>query len=77
MPTKTPVKRKTSKRPRKKKDQEDPVHAWRKEDKVNRETLEFIQAIDRYKRKTQKAFPSWTEVLDILRSLGYRKVKKK
>jgi hypothetical protein len=48
--------------------------AWRAEDMENREALEFIQAIDRFKRKTQRAFPSWSEVLKILKTLGYRKV---
>ena len=44
------------------------------EEKTNLEILEFIQAIDRFKRKTLKVFPSWSEVLEILRSLGYKKV---
>ena len=48
---------------------------WQDEDRESRETLEFIQAIDRYKRRTQKAFPTWTEVLEILRSLGYQKAR--
>ncbi len=47
---------------------------WQDEDRESRETLEFIQAIDRYKRRTQKAFPTWTEVLEIITALGYRKV---
>ena len=47
--------------------------AWRDEDRESLETLEFIQAIDRFKRRTQKAFPTWSEVLAILKSLGYRK----
>jgi len=38
------------------------------------ETLEFLRAVDRFKRKTNKSFPSWTEILQILKSLGYRKV---
>jgi hypothetical protein len=37
------------------------------------ETLEFLQAVDEYKRRTGKAFPTWTEILEILKSLGYRK----
>ena len=43
-------------------------------EKGDLEVLEFIQAVDRYKRKTQKAFPTWSEILGILKSLGYRKV---
>jgi len=46
----------------------------RSEERRSLDTLEFIQAIDRFKRKHQKVFLSWTEVLDVLRSLGYRKV---
>jgi len=38
------------------------------------ENLEFLQAMDEFKRRTGKAFPTWTEILDILKSLGYRKV---
>ena len=46
----------------------------RKEERVELDTLEFIQAVDRFKRKTLKVFPSWTEILEILRTLGYQKV---
>ena len=35
------------------------------------ERLEFLKAIDGYKRKTGKTFPSWTEVLDVVRSIGW------
>ena len=35
------------------------------------ERTQFLRAIDRYKRKTGKTFPSWSEVLDVLRSLGW------
>jgi len=37
------------------------------------EVLEFIRAIDEYRRTKNRPFPTWTEVLGILRSLGYRK----
>jgi hypothetical protein len=36
--------------------------------------LEFLRAVDTYKRETGRAFPTWTEVLNVLVSLGYRKV---
>ena len=39
--------------------------------------LEFLQAIDRYKRSNQRPHPTWSEVLNILLSLGYRKVADK
>ena len=35
--------------------------------------LEFIQAIGAHKERTGRAFPTWSEVLGILRSLGYEK----
>ena len=41
---------------------------------MNEEQLEFIKAIDEYKRANQKPFPTWTEVLDLVLYLGYRKV---
>jgi hypothetical protein len=37
------------------------------------ETLEFIRAINRFKERTGRAFPTWSEVLQILRDLGYEK----
>lgn len=33
----------------------------------------FTSAIDAFKRANQKTFPMWTEVLEVLRLLGYRK----
>ena len=37
------------------------------------ETL-FMKAMDRYKRENRRPFPTWSEVLEVLRALGYRKV---
>ena len=37
------------------------------------EQFEFIQAVNDYKRLNNKPFPTWTEVLDIVHALGYRK----
>ena len=34
---------------------------------------EFIDALGVYKRRTGKAFPTWSEVLAILKALGYEK----
>lgn len=36
--------------------------------------FEFVQAINEYKRVNNRQFPSWTEILDILLAVGYRKV---
>ena len=38
------------------------------------EQFEFILAIDEYKRKNSKRFPTWTEVFEVIKALGYRKV---
>ena len=35
------------------------------------DVLEFIQAIDDYKRQENRPFPTWSEILDIVKSLGY------
>lgn len=36
--------------------------------------VEFMRAMDSYKRKSGRPFPTWSEVLEVLTSLGYRKV---
>ena len=38
------------------------------------EELEFIAALERFKKRYQRRFPSWSEVLLVLKSLGYRRV---
>lgn len=38
------------------------------------EQIEFMRAMDDYKRKSGRPFPTWSEVLEVLLSLGYRKV---
>ena len=38
------------------------------------EQFEFLMAINEYKRKNAKHFPTWTEVLELIKALGYRKV---
>lgn len=35
--------------------------------------LEFIQAIESYKKSSGRMFPTWSEVLEVAISLGYRK----
>ena len=47
--------------------------AGSKPDQMPPEVLEFIQAIDKYKRVNQRPFPSWSEILEILKELGYEK----
>ena len=41
---------------------------------ISTEELEFLRALERYQRTYDRRYPSWREVLSILRSLGYRKV---
>jgi FMN phosphatase YigB (HAD superfamily) len=42
-------------------------------DYTDEETL-FMKAMERYKRENRRPFPTWSEVLEVMRSLGYRKV---
>ena len=35
--------------------------------------LEFIKAVNDYKNRYSKPFPTWSEILHILKGLGYRK----
>ena len=38
------------------------------------ELLEFVLAIDEYKRINKRPFPTWSEVFEVIRYLGYRRV---
>src|SRR5437868_7090568 len=38
------------------------------------EEVEFMHALDRYKRASGRMFPTCSEVLEVLRGLGYAKV---
>ena len=44
------------------------------EGQMTDEQFEFLMAIDQYKRQNARPFPTWTEVLEIIKALGYRKV---
>jgi hypothetical protein len=44
------------------------------EGEMTPEQFEFIQAIQTYKKVNKKLYPTWTEVLEVVRQLGYRKV---
>ena len=35
--------------------------------------MEFMQAIQAYKARSGRMFPTWSEVLEVVRSLGYQK----
>jgi hypothetical protein len=44
------------------------------EGEMTAEQFEFILAVEEYKKVNKRPFPTWTEILDIVRALGYRKV---
>jgi hypothetical protein len=39
------------------------------------EEIIFMKAMDQYKRANRRPFPTWSEVLEVLRSLGYRRTE--
>lgn len=39
------------------------------------EEIVFMKAMDQYKRANRRPFPTWSEVLEVLHALGYRKVE--
>lgn len=41
------------------------------------ELLEFVMAIDEYKRINDRPFPAWSEIFEISHYLGYRRVAKR
>ena len=45
------------------------------EGEMNTEQFEFIMAIETYKKVNKRLYPTWTEILEIVRQLGYRKIK--
>jgi hypothetical protein len=44
------------------------------EGEMTDEQFEFLMAIDQYKRQNNRPFPTWTEVLEVIKAIGYRKV---
>ena len=36
--------------------------------------IEFMNEMDDYKRRSGRQFPTWSEVLEVLRCMGYRQV---
>jgi hypothetical protein len=45
------------------------------EGQMTDEQFEFIRAVDEYKKLNSRPFPSWTEILELIKTLGYRKVE--
>ena len=44
------------------------------EGEMTPEQFEFVMAIEAYKKVNRRLYPTWTEVLEVLGQLGYRKV---
>ena len=42
---------------------------------MTNEQFEFVMAIETYKKVNKRMYPTWTEILEVLRQLGYRKVE--
>lgn len=42
---------------------------------LTEQQVEFVRAVETYKRVNAKRFPTWTEVLEVVEQLGYRKVQ--
>ena len=40
---------------------------------MNADVMEFIAAIDAYKREYHRPFPGWSEILFVLKRMGYKK----
>jgi len=45
------------------------------EGEMNPYQFEFVMAIQTYKKVNKRLYPTWTEILEILLQLGYRKVE--
>src|SRR5688572_21133462 len=44
------------------------------EGEMTDEQFEFCMAIETYKKVNKRMYPTWTEVLEVIRQLGYRKI---
>ena len=44
------------------------------EGEMTPEQFEFVMAIEMYKKVNKRMYPTWTEVLEVMNQLGYRKV---
>jgi hypothetical protein len=45
------------------------------EGEMNIHQFEFVMAIETYKKVNRRMYPTWTEILEVVSQLGYRKVK--
>lgn len=61
------------KAPRRKKERRRHIDPTTCERDYNDEEIEFMRAMDEYKRTSGRMFPTCSEVLEVIRSLGYVK----
>ena len=45
------------------------------EGEMNANQFEFVMAIETYKKVNRRMYPTWTEILEVVAQLGYRKVR--
>ena len=45
------------------------------EGEMDTNQFEFVMAIETYKKVNRRMYPTWTEILEVVNQLGYRKVK--
>lgn len=45
------------------------------EGEMHSDQFEFVMAVEAYKKVNKKLYPTWTEILEVVRQLGYRKVQ--
>jgi hypothetical protein len=57
-------------RPRGRERDVDPPTPWRDSSKSE---LELMRAMQEYKQSSGRMFPTWSEVLEVLKGLGYQK----
>lgn len=44
------------------------------EGEMDAQQFEFVMAIETYKKVNRRLYPTWTEILEVVHQLGYRKV---
>jgi hypothetical protein len=47
------------------------------EGEMNAHQFEFVMAVEAYKKVNKRLYPTWTEILEVLYQLGYRKVQQR
>jgi hypothetical protein len=65
-----------SSKPKRKEDEDPEKSSSMRPDEMPADVLEFITAMDHYKRVHQRPFPNWSEVLEVVKGLGYVRERK-